>query len=274
MSRPHPLPRAARAPAGQASHGRVAAGPATSSSLAREPLAAATVATRESPAGGARRVFSVEALSTLLAVLSAAAATVHFSVIPSHFREHWLFGTFFVLATAFQAGWAVLVARHGSALLYGVGAAVNAAVALAWVISRTTGLPIGPHAGEPEPLGFADVLVTAYEVLIVAGALAIIHLAPFSSRAGFRVRLRRVWPIAAVLLSLTAASVAGLGVPLQETHEAAAGHTAETAGHHLLHLFLVGAAGLVFAAYVATAIWQRGWSGFSWSLKQAEDAGR
>ncbi len=272
MSPRHPLPSAAREAAEHESHGLAAKRPATSSSLAREPIAVATVATSEGLGGARSRVLPVETLSTLLAVLSAAAATVHFSVIPSHFREHWLFGTFFVLAAAFQAGWALLAARHGSALLYRLGAAGNAALAATWVVSRTTGLPFGPHAGEPEPLGFGDVLVTVYEVLIVAGALAMIHLAPFSSAAGFRVRLRRVWPVAAVVFSLTAASVAGLGVPLQDTHEAAAGHAAET-GHHLLHLFLVGAAGLVFAAYVATAIWQRGWAGFSWSLKEVEDAG-
>jgi hypothetical protein len=39
-----------------------------------------------------------------------------------------------------------------------------------WIVSRTLGLPLGAEAGHAEPVGFADALSTAYEVLLVAGA--------------------------------------------------------------------------------------------------------
>ncbi len=251
MSRRQPLAGSVRGARAGESSGQVFARPAASSALD----------------------LRLEVLPAVLAVLSATAAAIHFAVAPSHAREHWLFGAFFVLAGLFQAGWAVLASRKGSPLLYGAGAAGNAALVGSWVVSRTAGLPFGPHAGQPEPPGFVDGLATVYEVLIVAGALALTRLALPSRAARSRARLFRVWPLVALVLPLTAASLA---VPGGVTHEhaGAAVHGLGSMGHHLFHLFVVGAAAVVFASYVAVDIRRRGRPAFSWRLKQVDGGAR
>ncbi|MDQ3871090.1 MAG: hypothetical protein M3301_05685, partial [Chloroflexota bacterium] len=104
-----------------------------------------------------------------LVSVSLGAAAIHFTVIPDHFQEWWAFGLFFVVSAWFQAWWAVLFALRPSRSLAAIGAAVNGAIVVVWVASRTVGLPLGPHPGEVEPVGLADVVATAFEVIIVAG---------------------------------------------------------------------------------------------------------
>jgi hypothetical protein len=92
-------------------------------------------------------------------------------VIPSHFVEYWLFGLLFAIVTPLQLGWAELVRRrpHESRLLIG-GLVMNLGVVAVWLASRTTGLPIGPHAGVPEPVGWKDLLATTDELFLVLAA--------------------------------------------------------------------------------------------------------
>lgn len=61
-----------------------------------------------------------------------------------------------------QLAWALLVVvLPPSSRLYLAGAAGNAVVAATWLVTRTTGLPLGPEAGEPEAVGIADTVATA-----------------------------------------------------------------------------------------------------------------
>jgi hypothetical protein len=39
-----------------------------------------------------------------------------------------------------------------------------------WIVSRTTGLPLGSHPGAPEALGFPDLTATLFEVVLVGCA--------------------------------------------------------------------------------------------------------
>lgn len=125
----------------------------------RERLEAPRAATAGPPQGRALRIS--------LALLSTGAAVVHFAVIPQHMDEWWLTGMFFVVVALFQLGWALLVLLSPSRLLCAVGLLVNALVVVTWIVSRTTGVPVGPEAGEPEAVGFPDTLSTAYEVVFV-----------------------------------------------------------------------------------------------------------
>ena len=51
-----------------------------------------------------------------------------------------------------------------------MGAAGNLAVAILWLVTRTTGVPLlGPHAAEVEDVGVLDLACTLGEVGIVAG---------------------------------------------------------------------------------------------------------
>jgi hypothetical protein len=125
-------------------------------------------------AGAQREGDLSEGLHIAVALASAGAATIHFAVIAQHLEEYWLFGSFFISVAIAQVVWAMLVLVRPSPPVYLAGFVGNAVVAATWVISRTTGLPLGPQSGEPEPVGIADTVATAFEVLIVAGALLLL----------------------------------------------------------------------------------------------------
>ncbi|MGQ0669308.1 MAG: hypothetical protein ACT4PO_06510, partial [Actinomycetota bacterium] len=87
------------------------------------------------------------------AALSAGAAAIHLAVVEDHFEEYVLFGVFFVAVGAMQALWAVLILAKPSKWVYITGLVGNAGIVVLWVVSRTTGLPIGPEPGSPEAAG-------------------------------------------------------------------------------------------------------------------------
>jgi hypothetical protein len=74
------------------------------------------------------------------------------------------------LLRIFQVAWAAPVSVRLDARTLDLGVAVNATVVAAWITSRTIGLPLGPHAWLPEPVGAADATATVLELLIVIGA--------------------------------------------------------------------------------------------------------
>ncbi|HEV7805632.1 MAG TPA: hypothetical protein VGO80_07440 [Solirubrobacteraceae bacterium] len=122
---------------------------------------------------------AAEELALLAALLVLASSLIHAVVIAVHFEEYWLFGVCFAVATVLQAIWTAQV--YGGPLsrrLLVAGAVGNGALVLAWAISRTVGLPLGPHPWQPEAVGAVDVLATLDELLavvLVAGALACIR---------------------------------------------------------------------------------------------------
>ena len=107
-----------------------------------------------------------------LAVLSLAAAGIHFAVAPEHLEEWPAAGFFFIVLGGFQAGWALLQLTRPSPRLAWLGIAVNALTVLLWAWSRTVGLPFAPEPGEIEPVGIPDVISSGLEILLVAGLLA------------------------------------------------------------------------------------------------------
>ena len=117
---------------------------------------------------------SISVAQASLAALSMAAAAIHFAVMGEHFAEYVAFGVFFSVVAWLQALWAVGVIVRPSRRLLLVGLAGNALVILVWLISRTTGLPIGPEAGVPEPAAFVDVTSTILEVAIVVGTVMLL----------------------------------------------------------------------------------------------------
>ena len=110
---------------------------------------------------------------TILATTSLAAGGIHAVVIPEHLRESPLIGLFFAATAVFQIGWAMLIeeGRDRDERLLSLGAALNGAVVVVWVLSRTVGVPLGPEPWTPEPKGVLDVIATVLEVVLVATAL-------------------------------------------------------------------------------------------------------
>lgn len=150
------------------------------------------------------------AVAVAVAVASAGAAAIHFAVIDQHFEEYWLFGVFFVGVAVAQLGWVVAVVSNPTRTVYVVGALGNALIAATWVISRTIGLPFGPEAGEPEPVGIPDVVSTAFELAVMVGTLLLLR--GLELPRSWEVRLvRRVIAIAAIAITtLALAGLAGL----------------------------------------------------------------
>lgn len=103
-------------------------------------------------------------------LLSVVAAVIHFAVTPEHFEEYLPFGVFFVVLGAFQLVWGVLLPRRPWPAMLWAGLVVNLGVIVIWIVTRTSGLPIGPEAGEPEEIHLLDGLATAAEFLIVLGS--------------------------------------------------------------------------------------------------------
>ncbi|WP_375491128.1 hypothetical protein [uncultured Jatrophihabitans sp.] len=121
-------------------------------------------------------------------LLAAAGATlasgvIHLVVIREHFAESLLYGYFFLVLTAAQAGWAAwVVARPQRALLLG-GAAASLAVVVLWLATRTVGIPLGPAAGEKEAFGPLDIAASALELATAACACAAVYASRRSARA-------------------------------------------------------------------------------------------
>jgi hypothetical protein len=102
--------------------------------------------------------------------LSLLAAAMHLWVVPEHLEEWWGYGAFFVVLAVAQGVYALVLLRRPSRPFLLLGMAGNLAVAILWLVTRTTGIPLlGPHAGEVEGVGALDLACTLGEVGIVAG---------------------------------------------------------------------------------------------------------
>lgn len=121
---------------------------------------------------------AVRALERWAAGLSFAAAAVHLMAGPGHVAEWWAYGLFFFGAAAVQAAYGLLLATRGiegwggwlavRRRVYCTGIVLTVAVVAVWIVSRTVGVPVGPAAFEPEPLGFLDVTSKVMEVSLLA----------------------------------------------------------------------------------------------------------
>ena len=75
---------------------------------------------------------------------------------------------FFVLCGEVQLGWALLARRVPRNWILAVGLAGSLFLVFLWVVSRTSGLPVGPDPGVPEEVGTPDVLAVAFELVTAA----------------------------------------------------------------------------------------------------------
>jgi hypothetical protein len=99
------------------------------------------------------------------------AAVIHAAQAPSHFAEWWAAGVTFVALAAAQAllGAAATV-RGVDRRVWRLAQAISLAAIGLWALSRTIGLPIGPEAGAPEPVGRADLAAVALQTTTVLAA--------------------------------------------------------------------------------------------------------
>src|SRR5215472_17241048 len=150
------------------------------------------------------------------ALLTAGPAAIHFAVAPVHFEEYVPFGLFFVTVGALQLAAAAAMLFRPSRRLFLVAAAGTAGLIGLYLVSRTVGVPVGPHPWRPEMVGFPDIACTAMELV----ALPLFAVAAFR-----RPRPRRRHPVRVVLaaapatllavaLTYVGTGTAGAGMPV------------------------------------------------------------
>jgi|SRR4051794_16752744 hypothetical protein len=145
---------------------------------------------------------------TLIAVISLAAAAIHFAVIPSRFAEDPILGVLFSTIAWGQSLWTLMLLRRSSRAWLIGGVVGASAIVATWLWARMFALPFGPTAGVRLRLSFAGLLSTILEVAlaIACGARLI--------RPGFGARLdgragRVVLVVAAVaVVALTTLALA------------------------------------------------------------------
>ena len=153
----------------------------------------------------------------VVVLLSAAAAIIHLAAGPEHVESLGDLGLGFYWAALVQGAFAFAwLASARSRRLAVFGIAANLALVVAWVVSRTVGLPLVP--GGPEAVGTADAVTILLELGLIV--LLVLRLAPKdrSRSAG-----DRPWAIG------TSALVAVGGVAVLATLVAMVGIGA---GHH------------------------------------------
>lgn len=114
----------------------------------------------------------------LTAALSLFAGYVHVAYVDSHLQEWWAYGAFFIAAANLQVLFAALLVRWPRAWLPYAGIAGNLGIITVYVITRTSGIPLGPHRRVVEEAGATDWATTAAQVGIIIALLAMLDGRP------------------------------------------------------------------------------------------------
>src|SRR3712207_4724861 len=121
-----------------------------------------------SPVGRGRAGNAVHGrVPAFAAALSLTAAIAHFQCTPEHFRSWWAYGLFFLAAGAGQAAYCALVLWRPVPSVAMLGIVGNLAIIGMYVLSRTNGVPLGPHAGRAQAPTLLDFTTTAVELVLV-----------------------------------------------------------------------------------------------------------
>jgi hypothetical protein len=182
------------------------------------------ITTTREPAGSRRTTWHVP-----LALISLAAAGIHFGVMDEHVQGSLAFGVFFAVVAWGQALWAVGMLLVPNRRLLITGSVGNLAVIAIWALSRVAGLPIGPEPWTPEAVGVADLMSTILEAVIVAGCGVLLV------RGADRLEACHDWPHPALALGVCLAVLSSFAIVTGASHshpgvEAPDGHGSSEVG--------------------------------------------
>ncbi len=110
----------------------------------------------------------------LAIALSLATGWVHLAYTQSHLEQWWGYGVFFLTVGLGQGLLGAALLRWRNARVALVGVVGNLAVVLMYVLSRTDGVPLGPHANVAEKAKTVDLLTTAGEIVLIVVLLALL----------------------------------------------------------------------------------------------------
>ena len=181
------------------------------------------------------RTGAPDPFAILLAVLLVVAAGVHGTLLPEHAHESVALGVGFAVSGALQLAAAILVLLRPSRRLMLTIAAGSAAAVAAWALSRVAGMPFGPDAWEPEPVGIVDAVTVLFEIAAV-GAAALIASGRERDGRGVSAACWTCGAVGIALLSSAASHTSG---------GRAGGDGAEHLAGHGIHAALIVAAVLL-----------------------------
>ncbi len=110
----------------------------------------------------------------LAVALTMGAAMIHVWAMPEHFEEWWFYGVLFLLVALLQGFYGVALWLWGGRTVFILGIGGNLAVVVFYLVTRTMGVPFGPHVGEIEAVGGLDLAATMFEVALVV-SLALLY---------------------------------------------------------------------------------------------------
>jgi manganese oxidase len=119
----------------------------------------------------------MDARRSLLGVavaLTLGAAMIHVWAMPAHFGEWWLYGALFLLVASLQGYYGVALWRWPGRSVFIFGMGGNLAIVAFYLLTRTVGVPFGPHVREVEAVGVLDLTATTCEVALVV-TLAVLY---------------------------------------------------------------------------------------------------
>lgn len=136
--------------------------------------------------------------------LAWAAGAVHLVAALAHAGEP-SHAVFLACLGAVQVGWGIALRRSPSRRLLAAGLVMCLAVLALWVVSRTSGIPVGPRPWTPEPVGALDAIASADEAVLAL-------LAAASLRGGSTApSIRWLRPLGVCLIVLSSLSLTHLG---------------------------------------------------------------
>jgi hypothetical protein len=158
------------------------------------------------------------------------AGLIHVAMAPPHLDESAVEGTGFLLAAWLQILLAVAVVARPRRWVLAASVAVNVAIVAAWVVSRTSGLPVGGHPGHAASVSLVDGVCVALEVgaIVLAGVLLAGARLPGLAGRG---------PALAAAFGAVVVATAAIGSPSARDHASAShgehgDHGAEMAAGH------------------------------------------
>jgi hypothetical protein len=163
-------------------------------------------ATRRRTSRALSRPSQVDDLRLVLAAGLVGGAVVHAAVVPAHLREWNAAGVFFILLTVVELAVAGLVlARPGRMALLATAGACLVPLTV-WAYSRTLGLPFGPEAGVPEPIGLSDTVASVLGLGTLLATVVMIRARTRTERLFTTPHASRL-----LLVAVVATTVVGLG---------------------------------------------------------------
>jgi hypothetical protein len=162
-----------------------------------------------------------ENLRLLLAAGLAGSAVLHAAVVPQHLGEWGAAGVFFVALAAAELAVAALlragpqpqqpIVRIAGPQPTVLAAAVVSIGPLAlWLYSRTLGMPFGPGAGVPEPIGLTDLTACVLEICTLILAVVLVRGKAWLRRPPFSAHLGAITLVA--VIAITTIGLAGSGL--------------------------------------------------------------